>query len=256
MKLARFTISGETEIRSGIVEDHYIREYIGDLFSFRTLTGNTFPVEKVQFKAPLMPRHIIGIGKNFVGEGAPKPTMPEMQILFFKPLTTVVGPGDPVLLPLGTDEIKFESELAVIIGKEAKNIDLGQVDEVIYGYTVANDFGAINYFHPEGHWTIGKSFDTFCPLGPVIETEFDYRSARIQAAVNDMVKQDAMMERIITPIDVMISYISQFMTLMPGDVILTGTPTGADMVRDGDVVDCYIEGIGHLRNPVSAQKSL
>ncbi|SDO24443.1 2-keto-4-pentenoate hydratase/2-oxohepta-3-ene-1,7-dioic acid hydratase (catechol pathway) [Paenibacillus sp. yr247] len=255
MKLARFTISGETEIRSGIVEDHYIREFTGDLFASLTLTGNTFSLSDVQFKAPITPRHIIGIGKNFVGEGAPKPAIPDMPILFFKPLTTVVGPEDPVLLPLGTDEIKFESELAVIIGKEAKNIDPGQVNEVIFGYTVANDIGAFNYFHSEGHWTIGKSFDTFCPLGPVIVTEFNYHSARIQATVNDTVKQDAMMERIITPIDAMISYISRFMTLMPGDVILTGTPAGADLVRDGDVVDCFIEGIGHLRNPIIAQKS-
>lgn len=253
MKLARFVISGEAEIRSGIVEDNYIREITGDLFASRTLTGKTFPVEHVQFKAPIMPRHIIGIGKNFVGEGVEKPSIPEMPILFFKPLTTVAGPEEPVLLPLGTDEIKFESELAVIIGKEAKNVAPEQVDEVIFGYTVANDIGAFNYFHPEGHWTIGKSFDTFCPLGPVIETEFDYRTARIQASVNDTIKQDALMERIITPIDEMISYISRFMTLMPGDVILTGTPAGADMVRDGDVVDCFIEGIGHLRNSVRAQ---
>ncbi|MCZ8517091.1 fumarylacetoacetate hydrolase family protein [Paenibacillus filicis] len=181
-----------------------------------------------------------------------KPPVPEMPILFFKPLTTVTGPGDKVLLPRGTEEIKFESELAVIIGKTAKDIQPSQADEAIFGFTVANDFGATHYFHPEGHWTIGKAFDTFCPLGPVIETEFDYRSARIQAFVNDKVKQDATMDRIITPIDVMISYISRFMTLMPGDVILTGTPAGADMVRDGDIVDCFIEGIGHLRNPVSA----
>lgn len=253
MKIARFTIPGESEIRKGIVEDSYIHEFTGDMFSSRTLTGNTFFMQNVQLKAPIMPRHIIGIGKNFVGEEATKPVVPEIPILFFKPLTTVVGPEDAVLLPLGTDEIKFESELAIIIGKEAKNIDPGQVDDVIFGYTVANDLGAFNYFHPEGHWTIGKSFDTFCPLGPLIVTEFDYRSARIQATVNDTFKQDALMERIITPIDVMVSYISRFMTLMPGDVILTGTPAGSDLVRNGDVVDCYIEGIGHLRNPISAQ---
>ncbi|MCY9698165.1 fumarylacetoacetate hydrolase family protein [Paenibacillus alginolyticus] len=252
MKLARFTLTDDSVIRSGIVKDKVIQEFTGDLFATLTLTGKTFPLENVRFLAPLMPRHIIGIGKNFVGESVEKPTVPEMPILFFKPLNTVIGPGDKVLLPHGTEEIKFESELAVIIGKTAKNIEPGQVNEIIFGYTVANDFGVSHYFHPEGHWTIGKAFDTFCPLGPVIETEFDYRSARIQATVNDLVKQDSLIERIITPIDVMISYISKFMTLMQGDVILTGTPAGADMVRDGDIVDCYIEGIGHLRNIVSA----
>ncbi|TVY09213.1 fumarylacetoacetate hydrolase family protein [Paenibacillus cremeus] len=255
MKLARFTIPGDaqSEIRSGIVEGDTIREFSGDLFGSCTLTGQSFELKDVRLHAPLSPKHIIGIGKNFVDTGVEKPAIPDMPILFFKPLTTVVGPEDTVLLPRGTDEIKFESELAVIIGKEAKNITPAQADEVIFGYTVTNDFGALNYFHPEGHWTIGKSYDTFCPLGPVIETEFDYRNARIQASVNEVAKQDAMMERIITPIDVMISYISGFMTLQPGDVILTGTPAGADMVRDGDVVDCFIEGIGHLRNTVKAQ---
>jgi 2-keto-4-pentenoate hydratase/2-oxohepta-3-ene-1,7-dioic acid hydratase in catechol pathway len=253
MKLARFTFSGEAEILNGMIEGDMVREYNGDLFGARTLTGRTFALRDIQFRAPLVPRHIIGIGKNFVAEGAEKPPVPDMPILFFKPLGTVVGPEDPVLLPRGTEEIKFESELAVIIGKTVKNLAPEEADGAIFGYTVTNDFGAFNYFHPEGHWTIGKAFDTFCPLGPVIETEFDYRSARIQATVGGIVKQDSPMERIITPIDIMISTISRFMTLMPGDVILTGTPTGSEAVRDGDVVDCFIEGIGHLRNQVKAQ---
>ncbi|HZG83407.1 fumarylacetoacetate hydrolase family protein [Paenibacillus sp.] len=252
MKLARFIVQGEHEIRSGIVEDRSIRELTGDVFTAFTFTGNSFAVEDVQFKAPLQPRHIIGIGKNFAADGVEKPAIPDMPILFFKPLGTVVGPEDPVILPQGTKEIKFESELAVIIGKPAKNVNPSEADQAIFGYTVANDLGATDYFHPEGHWTIGKAFDTFCPLGPVIETEFDYRSARIQATVNGIVKQDASMERIITPIDVMISYISRFMTLMPGDVILTGTPAGSEAVRAGDTVDCFIEGIGHLRNTIQA----
>lgn len=253
MKFTRFTVSGETEILSGIIEGGTVKEFIGDLFGARTLTGRTFQLGDIQYKAPLIPRHIIGIGKNFAAEGVDMPPVPDMPILFFKPLGTVVGPEDPVLLPRGTEEIRFESELAVVIGKTVKNLSPEETDEAIFGYTVANDFGAFNFFHPEGHWTIGKAFDTFCPLGPVLETEFDYRSARIKAAVNGILKQDSLMDRIITPIDVMISYISQFMTLMPGDVILTGTPAGADNVRDGDIVDCFIEGIGHLRNQVKAE---
>jgi 2-keto-4-pentenoate hydratase/2-oxohepta-3-ene-1,7-dioic acid hydratase in catechol pathway len=252
MKLARFTVSGETEVRCGIVEGESVREYSGDLFSSRPLNGNVFALKEIQFKAPIMPRHIIGIGSNFVGEGAAKPPVPDLPIFFFKPQTAVVGPGDRVYLPRGTEAIKFEAELAVVIGKTAKHVQPEEADKTILGFTVANDFSASNYFHPQGHWTIGKAFDTFCPLGPVIETEFDYRSARIQATVNDVVKQNAPMERIIMPIDAMIASISTFMTLMPGDVILTGTPPGADFVKDGDWVDCFIEGIGHLRNPVKA----
>lgn len=253
MKFTRFVVSGETETLNGIIEGNTIKEFTGELFGSRTFTKRTFPLGDIQFKAPLVPRHIIGIGRNFAAEGGEKPPVPDMPILFFKPLGTVVGPDDPVFLPRGTEEIRFESELAVVIGKTARNLNPEEADEAIFGYTVANDFGAFNYFHPEGHWTIGKAFDTFCPLGPVLETDFDYRTARIKAAVNGIIKQDSSMERIITPIDVMISYISRFMTLMPGDVILTGTPAGSEAVRDDDVVDCFIEGIGHLRNRVKAQ---
>jgi 2-keto-4-pentenoate hydratase/2-oxohepta-3-ene-1,7-dioic acid hydratase in catechol pathway len=253
MKLARFTLQGDSVIRNGVVEGSLIKEFSGDVFGSRVPTGRTYSVEDVKFKAPLVPRHIIGIGKNFPNPGVEKPPIPELPILFFKPLTTVVGPEDAVLLPVGTEEVKFESEVAVIIGKEVKNITPEQADDVIFGCTVANDVGAFMYFHPEGHWTIGKAFDTFCPLGPVIETEFDYRNARIQATVNETRKQDSPMDDIIMPVNQQIAYISQFMTLMPGDIILTGTPAGAEMVRDGDVVDCFIEGIGHLRNPIREQ---
>jgi 2-keto-4-pentenoate hydratase/2-oxohepta-3-ene-1,7-dioic acid hydratase in catechol pathway len=201
-----------------------------------------------------MPRHIIGIGGNFVREEAQKPSIPELPILFFKPLTSVIGPGDPVLLPRGTEAVKFESELAVVIGITAKHVRPEETDQVIFGFTVANDISASNYYHPAGHWTIGKAFDTFCPLGPVIETDFDYRSARIRATHNSVMKQDSPMERMIMPIGAMIATISSFMTLMPGDVILTGTPPGADWIKDGDAVDCFIEGIGRLHNPVKAEE--
>ncbi|MGG1519722.1 fumarylacetoacetate hydrolase family protein [Paenibacillus oryzisoli] len=252
MKLVRFSLPAEDTICSGLLEGHSIHEFAGDMFSDRQMTGRIFDLEQVSLRAPIVPNQIIGIGKNFVPDNAEKPSIPEMPILFFKPLTTVVGPGEPVVLPQGTDEIKFESELAVIIGRTAKDIHPSQADDIIFGFTVANDLGAFNYFHPEGHWTIGKAFDTFCPLGPIIETDFDYRTARIHAAVNGVMKQDAAIERIITPIAEMIAYISRFMTLNPGDVILTGTPAGSDYVRDGDVVDCWIDGIGRLSNHVQA----
>lgn len=255
MKYVRFSIANDFSVRNGFLEGNTIREYDGDPFQAPESTGQTFLLEDVSLKAPLTPRHIIGIGKNFVGEGEPKPDVPELPILFFKPLTTVIGPLETIQLPPGTKEVKFESELAVVIGKTAKQVRPEDVDDYIFGYTVANDVGAFNYFHPEGHWTIGKAFDTFCPLGPWIETDFDYRNARIRSTVNGVEKQNSSMERIVMPIDRMISCISQFMTLMPGDVILTGTPAGADMIRDGDTVDCLIEGIGRLSNPVRSTEA-
>lgn len=255
MKHVRFTAvdaAPAAPICSGILEGDTIRETSSPLFEAPQYTGRSFRLHEVRLQAPLVPRHIIGIGKNFAPEGEAKPPVPDMPILFFKPLGTLAAPGDPILLPPGTNEVKFESEIAVVIGREAKHIAPEQADEIIFGYTVANDVGALNYFHPEGHWTIGKSFDTFCPLGPVIETDFEYREARIYASVNGSPKQDSRMERIIMPIDRLIACISTFMTLMPGDVILTGTPAGADWVRDGDVVTCGIDGIGELVNPVKA----
>ncbi|SFJ91367.1 2-keto-4-pentenoate hydratase/2-oxohepta-3-ene-1,7-dioic acid hydratase (catechol pathway) [Paenibacillus sp. UNC496MF] len=250
MRYVRFTMDQESESRFGIVEGNSILECRGDLFDQPSLTGNSFSMTDVILKAPLTPRHIIGIGKNFAGEGESKPKPPELPIFFFKPLTSVVGPNEPILLPRGAAQVKYESELAVIIGKTARNIAPEAADDFIFGCTVANDVGAIDYFHPEGHWTIGKAFDTFCPLGPVIVTDFDYRQARIHSRLNGEQRQDAGMELIITPIDQMIAVISRFMTLMPGDVILTGTPAGAAVIRDGDMVDCLIDGIGCLSNPV------
>jgi 2-keto-4-pentenoate hydratase/2-oxohepta-3-ene-1,7-dioic acid hydratase in catechol pathway len=253
MKLARFTLPGDTEIRNGIVEGSLIREFMGVWHSPRKIPGKSYALDEVQLKAPLAPRNIIGIGKNFVGEEEEKPPVPKLPIFFLKPLNTVAGTCDLVRLPHGSERIKFEAELAVVIGKTAKSLDPRNVDEAIFGFTVANDIAAPDHFHPDGHWTIGKSFDSFTPLGPVIETEFDYRSAHIQASVNGVLKQNASMERIIMPIDLMISYISRFMTLNAGDVILTGTPAGADFVRDGDTVECFIEGIGQLRNPIAGK---
>lgn len=256
MKHVRFTAvdaAPADPICSGILQGDTIQETSSQLFEEPIYTGRSFRLDEVRLQAPLVPRHIIGIGKNFVPEGDAKPPVPDMPILFFKPLGTLAAPGDPILLPPGTSEVKFESEIAVVIGCEAKHIAPGQADEIIFGCTVANDVGALNFFHPEGHWTIGKSFDTFCPLGPHIETDFDYRDARIYASVNGSPKQDSRTERIIMPIDRLIAYISTFMTLMPGDVILTGTPAGADWVRDGDVVTCGVEGIGELVNPVKPQ---
>ncbi|MEF2245461.1 fumarylacetoacetate hydrolase family protein [Paenibacillus sp. IITD108] len=250
MKFVRFSVEGEAAIRSGQLEEGIIHEWTGHLFGSRVTTGNQFPLEAVQLKAPLEPRHIVGIGKNFSPAGEEKQPIPEMPILFFKPLTTVIGPGDAIKLPSAAAQVKFESELAVIIGAEASHIKTSDVKDYIFGYTIGNDLGAFNYFHPEGHWTIGKAFDTFCPLGPYIETQFDYNSAHIQARVNGELLQDAGMDRIIMPVDQQIAYISSFMTLKPGDVILTGTPAGAQYVKDGDSITCSIEGLGHLHNPV------
>ena len=252
MKLVRYSIAGEASVRGGVLEEDVIREYVGDMFEGIELTGSTCPLADATLHAPLSPRHIIGIGANFAPEGVPKPDMPELPVLFFKPTTAVIGPGVPIRLPPGAKNVKFEAELCVVIGRTGRRIAPERADEYIFGFTVANDVSAPEFFHPNGHWTVGKSFDTFCPLGPWLDTAFDDRDARIRAAVNGVEKQNGSIERMITPVRHMISRVSEFMTLMPGDVLLTGTPPGADVIRDGDTVVCAIEGLGSLSNPVLA----
>lgn len=250
MKFVRFQSSGHKQIQAGVLTDKGIEVIEGDIFGEWSYTGETVNANAVELRTPFEPNEVIGIGKNFIAAESERIPAPSMPILFFKPKTTVVGPNDPIVLPQGIEQVKFESELAVVIGKEARNISEAEVKDAIFGYTITNDLCAAEYFHEEGHWTIGKSFDSFCPVGPVLETDFDADNAVIEAYVNDKQLQNSPVSLMITSIPQMISYISSFMTLKPGDVILTGTPVGADMVGAGDVIDCKIEGLGTLRNQV------
>lgn len=155
------------------------------------------------------------------------------------------------MIPPSLDEVKFESELAVIIGREASHIAEEEALDYIFGYTIGNDVTAPQYFHPDGHWTIGKSFNSFTPLGPFIETDLNPFNARIQAIHNGILKQDSPTELMILSIPFMLSYLSRVMTLLPGDVLLTGSPAGAEFIRSGDTIECIIDGIGSLSNPAS-----
>jgi 2-keto-4-pentenoate hydratase/2-oxohepta-3-ene-1,7-dioic acid hydratase in catechol pathway len=249
MKFARFRASGEEGIRSGVVIGESIKEIAGDIFTEWEHTGETFSINEVKLLAPLQPNQVIGIGANYVAtkEELPKP-LPDIPVFFFKPVSSVIGPEDQILIPDGIEEVKFESELAVVIGKQVKNISEAEVLDSIFGYTVGNDVTAPQFFREDGHWMVGKAFDTFTPLGPYIETDLDSLKARIEAFHNGEKKQDSPTELIIVSIPYMISYLSRVMTLMPGDVILTGSPVGAEFLRNNDLIECSIEGIGVLRN--------
>ncbi len=247
MKFVRF-IKGDQQAY-GVYEDGVIKEVEGDIFTSWKYTGNIVASNDVKWLAPLEPNHISGIGANFVCNIEDLPEMqPEIPVFFFKPKTSVIGPEEEIVIPNGVDEVKFESELAVIIGKEARDIDEDEVFDYIFGYTVANDVTAPQFFHEAGHWTIGKAFDTFTPLGPVIETELDPFNVRIEARVNGEEKQNSPTELMIVTIPRMISYLSKVMTLSKGDVILTGSPLGAEFVKAGTVIECEVKEIGVLRN--------
>lgn len=251
MKFIRFRANSTTY--KGTIEGTEIKEIIGDIFGVWEYTGKTFDKNDVKLLAPLEPNQIIGIGANFVSkvEELPK-ELPEIPVFFFKPTSSVIGPEEDIIIPGGIKEIKFESELAVIIGKEAKNISENDVLDYVFGYTVGNDVTAPQFFHEAGHWTIGKSFDTFTPLGPVIETELDPSGVIVEARLDGVEKQNSSTELMIVPIRKMISYLSKVMTLKQGDVILTGSPVGAEFVGAGSIIECEIKGIGTLKNTFAA----
>lgn len=247
MKFTRFMAAGD--IHQGIIEGATAREITGDMFTDWAYTGNIYPLNEISLLAPLEPNQIIGIGANYVAQKEEVPSeLPKIPVFFFKPQSSVIGPEDEIVIPEGIEEVKFESELAVVIGKEAKNVEEEDVFDYVFGYTVGNDVTAPQFFHEAGHWTIGKSFDTFTPLGPVIETELDPLAIHVEAKLNGEEKQNSPTELMIVPIRKMISYLSDVMTLKPGDVILTGSPLGAEMVHEGDVIECTIQEIGTLRN--------
>lgn len=252
MKFARFTAAGDPTIRSGVVTEGTVQEIEGNVFEAWAYTGNSYSLGSVKLAAPLQPRHIIGIGKNYVEfEHERPPALPILPVFFFKPVSTVIGPDGEIVIPSTLEQVKFETEIAVIIGKEAKNIPEAEARHYIFGYTVANDVAAPDYFHPDGHWTVGKSFDTFTPLGPWIETELDTGALTLQTLVNERTLQNSKSSLIVVGIDYMVSYLSRVMTLQPGDVILSGTPAGADYMRAGDTIECIVEGIGSLKNKVA-----
>ena len=253
MKFARFT--AESKIYYGVLDGEQIKVIDGNMFGEWSYTGVTFRKEAVTLLAPLHPNQVIGIGANYVTKTEDLPDeIPAIPVFFYKPVSSVIGPEEAILIPEGVSEVKFESELAVVIGKQGRNIAEEDVLEYIFGYTIGNDVTAPQFFHQDGHWTIGKSFDTFTPLGPVIETELDPDTVRVKANLNGVEKQNSPTGFMIVPLKKMVSYLSTIMTLQPGDVILTGSPAGAELIKEGDVIECRIEGIGSLENPLASAR--
>jgi 2-keto-4-pentenoate hydratase/2-oxohepta-3-ene-1,7-dioic acid hydratase in catechol pathway len=248
MKFARFT--KDSEVFSGVIVNDDIKAIKGDMFGEWEYSGQLFSVDEVKLLAPLVPNQIIGIGVNYVGTIDDLPTtLPKVPVFFFKPLTTVIGPEEEIIIPNAIDQVVFESELAIVIGKNAKHVAEENVFDYVFGYTIGNDVTAPQFFSKDGTRTLGKSFDTFTPLGPFIETELDPFKVVVEARVNHIEKQNSATECMIVPIRKMISYLSSVMTLKKGDVILTGTPLGAEFVGPGSIVECKINEIGTLRNP-------
>ena len=251
MKICRFVTDAEPAygILTGAEGQESILQLVGDPF-YQGIkeSGQTHRLDDVRLVAPIIPRSkLIGVGRNYLDHAKEMGNdVPASPLLFLMPNTAVVGPNEPVNMPAFSEEVSYEAELAVVIGRICKDVPLDRVAEVIYGYTVANDVTARDAQRTDGQWARAKGFDTSVPLGPWIETELDTEDLRVTGRLNGDTVQDGSTADMIFGVAKLVNYISQAMTLLPGDVILTGTPAGVGQVTEGDRFEAEVEGIGTL----------
>jgi 2-keto-4-pentenoate hydratase/2-oxohepta-3-ene-1,7-dioic acid hydratase in catechol pathway len=224
------------------------------------LTGERKELDDVRLLAPVIPRSkIVAVGRNYAAHAAEMGNdVPETPLTFFKPNTSVIGTGEPIIYPAASREVSFEGELAVVIGRICKEVPVTRVPEVIFGYTVANDVTARDLQRTDGQWARAKGHDTFCPLGPWITTHQSLEEVAalgIRTTLDGELRQDGNTKDMIFTVPEVVAYISSFTTLLPGDVILTGTPSGVGPMVPGQVVSIEVEGIGTISNPVAGTRS-
>ncbi|MGA0876863.1 MAG: fumarylacetoacetate hydrolase family protein [Candidatus Nanopelagicaceae bacterium] len=261
MRILRFTPPtganlGSDPLFGALEDDETIRVVNGDpLYSGVQFRDERIPLESVRILAPVIPRSkVVCVGKNYADHAAEMGgEVPKEPIIFLKPNTSVIGPNDIINWPIQSERVDHEAELAIVISRICKDVPKERHKDVIFGYTIANDVTARDIQKGDGQWTRGKSFDTFCPLGPWIDTDFVPAAQKITAEVAGVVKQNAQLSEMVFDIPTIINFISSAMTLLPGDVILTGTPAGIGPVIPGEEVKIAIEGLGELTNRVSAR---
>lgn len=258
MRIARFI--WHNAVRYGMVEGNEIRALTGDPFGPEGAAGlhrgaALAPLSAVQLLAPCAPKTILLVGRNYaahIQELAHE--VPAEPLISQKPTTGVIGPEAAIVHPTRlSQDVQFEGELAVVMGRLCHGVEGAEALDYVLGYTCANDVTARDLQSRDGQWTRAKGFDTFCPLGPWIETELDPNDLRITTRLNGELQQDARTETMLFPVARLVSHISQFVTLAPGDVVLTGTPAGVAAMQPGDVVEVEVERIGILRNRVVAE---
>ncbi len=255
MKIVRYVQTPQSAPTWGWMSEGRIGILDGSPFGEYRREPAGLPAENARLLAPVHPGKVICVGRNYAAHAAEHETdVPELPLVFLKPPTSVIGPGEAILLPPQSQQVEHEGELAVVIGHGGRWIGPQQAGEHILGYTIANDVTARDLQRSDGQWTRGKGFDTFCPLGPWIETELDPSDALITCSVNGQMRQMASTRDMVFPAHQVVAFISSFMTLEAGDVILTGTPAGVGPLLDGDEVSVEIEGIGRLTNPVRADR--
>jgi 2-keto-4-pentenoate hydratase/2-oxohepta-3-ene-1,7-dioic acid hydratase in catechol pathway len=253
VRVARFATPDSTP-RYGIVDGDEIVVLKSDpLFAGYDTTGERVPLADVRLLAPVIPRSkVVCVGLNYADHRADMSNnvdAPENPLIFLKPNTAVIGPNEPILIPPVEGRITHEAELTIVIGKIAKQVKAADWEQYVFGYTIANDVSARDQMFADGQWARAKGYDTFCPIGPWIETELDPTNLEISSTVDGEPRRHGNTKDLIHDIPTLIAYISDVWTLLPGDIICTGTPSGLGGFLDGQTVDITIEGIGTLSNP-------
>jgi 2-keto-4-pentenoate hydratase/2-oxohepta-3-ene-1,7-dioic acid hydratase in catechol pathway len=250
MKFCRFQHRGISLY--GIVDER-IHPVQGDIFGEFQISPTGYEPEEIKFLAPCQPSKIILVGLNYlnhVKESQSSNVVPQEPVLFMKPSTSIIGPEEIILYPEGVERLDFEAELAVVIKDRCKNLTPSSVPNHILGFTCLNDVTARNLQKKDVQWTRAKSFDTFCPLGPSIVDKMDLSDSKIESYLNGELRQSSNVNQMIFSVEKIVSFVSDVMTLLPGDVISTGTPYGVGPMQPGDTIEIFIENIGTLRNYV------
>jgi 2-keto-4-pentenoate hydratase/2-oxohepta-3-ene-1,7-dioic acid hydratase in catechol pathway len=258
VRIARFSVDDEPKY--GIVETDDPEGLVGTvavldsdpLYRPVQFTGEKLQLADVRLLAPVIPRSkVVCVGRNYAAHAAELGNeVPTEPMIFLKPNTSVIGPLDGIVYPEQTNDLQFEGELAIVIGRICRDLPKERAEEVIFGYTIANDVTARDLQKSDGQWARAKGYDTFCPLGPWIETDLDVADLRVTTTLNGETKQDGRTSQFIFDIPTVLAHITSFTTLLPGDVVLTGTPAGVGPMLPGDSVAITVEGLGTLTNRV------
>ena len=256
MKIVRYQTNGEaphlpeTAVYGWMLDDK-VGEIRGDIFGEYRRREAKIPVGELKLAAPCVPSKILCVGRNYVEHAKELGNeVPKVPLIFLKPPSSIISNGEHIVLPPQSSQVEHEAELVVVIGKRGRNITTENAKEYVFGYTIGNDITARDLQKSDGQWTRAKGFDTFCSFGPWIDTEFDASDAVVTCRVNGQMRQMASTRDMVFNINTLIAFISSVMTLEPGDVIFTGTPSGVGELKNGDMVDVEIEGLGKLSNPV------
>jgi 2-keto-4-pentenoate hydratase/2-oxohepta-3-ene-1,7-dioic acid hydratase in catechol pathway len=254
MRIVRYSLKGE--VGFGVLEDENVAAISPHPFAAFEYTGERFPTEEARLLAPVLPTKVVAVGRNYAEHARELGNeVPPEPVIFLKPSTAVIGQGDPIVHPTGVDRIDYEGELAVIVGKVGRRLREEDALQGVLGFTCANDVTARTLQATDGQWTRAKGFDTFCPLGPWIETDLDSSDLAVRTVVNDEQRQSSRTSLLERSVAALLAFISSVMTLLPGDVVLTGTPAGVGPLTVGDRVEVEVEGVGVLANPVVAEPS-